>query len=241
MAELIAPIGLMPVRVSRAVSHIAHDMGRLGKALLLAGFITYPVLLHSFILKEQVEMWQLIFVFAPMLGVAGWVLFRMLDRAWWPLLLIAMAALVYFIVSGDHGRIGLLAVNGLSHATLNLFLLWLFGRTLLRGQESLISQISRLIHGELQPDTAIYTRQVTVAWCTFFALQVVISLSLYVFAPTAAWSLFINVLNLPLLILMFLVEHAYRKVRIPSHPRTSILKAIEVYSKNFAAPKKADN
>ena len=216
-------------------------MGRLGKALLLAGFITYPILLHSFILKEQVEMWQLIFVFAPMLGVAGWVLFRMLDRAWWPLLLIAMAALVYFIVSGDHGRIGLLAVNGLSHATLNLFLLWLFGRTLLRGQESLISQISRLIHGELQPDTAIYTRQVTVAWCTFFALQVVISLSLYVFAPTAAWSLFINVLNLPLLILMFLVEHAYRKVRIPSHPRTSILKAIEVYSKNFAAPKKADN
>lgn len=108
-------------------------MGRLGKALLLASFITYPVLLHSFILKEQVEMWQLIFVFAPMLGGAGWVLFRMLDRAWWPLLLIAMVALVYFIVSGDHGRIGLLAANGLSHATLNLFLLWLFGRTLLRG------------------------------------------------------------------------------------------------------------
>lgn len=216
-------------------------MGRLGKALLLAGFIAYPVLLHTFILKEQVEMWQLIFVFAPMLGVAGWVLFRMLDRAWWPLLLIAMAALVYFIVRGDHGRIGLLAVNGLSHATLNLFLLWLFGRTLLRGQEPLISQISRLINGQLQPEIIIYTRQVTIAWCIFFALQVITSLLLYIFAPIAAWSLFINVLNLPLLILMFLLEHTYRTARFPSHSRTSILKAIEVYSKNFAAPKKADN
>jgi len=216
-------------------------MGRLGKILLLAGFITYPILLHSFILKEQVEMWQPIFVFAPMLGVAGWVLFRMLDRAWWPLLLIAMAALVYFFVSGDHGRIGLLAVNGLSHATLNLFLLRLFGRTLLRGQEPLISQISRLINGQLLPEIATYTRQVTIAWCIFFALQVVTSLLLYIFAPIAVWSLFINVLNLPLLILMFLVEHAYRKVRLPSHSRTSILKVIEVYGKNFAAPKKADN
>lgn len=216
-------------------------MGRLGKILLLAGFIAYPVLLHTFILKEQVEMWQLIFVFAPMLGVAGWVLFRMLARAWWPLLLIAMAALVYFIVRGDHGRIGLLAVNGLSHATLNLFLLWLFGRTLLRGQEPLISQISRLINGQLQPEIIIYTRQVTIAWCIFFALQVITSLLLYIFAPIVAWSLFINVLNLPLLILMFLLEHTYRTARFPSHSRTSILKAIEVYSKNFAASKKADN
>lgn len=81
----------------------------------------------------------------------------------------------------------------------------------------------------------------TIAWCIFFALQVVISFLLYIFAPIAAWSLFINVLNLPLLMLMFLVEHAYRKARLPSHSHTSILKAIEVYSKNFTAPKKADN
>ena len=48
-------------------------------------------------------------------------------------------------------------------------------------------------------------------------------------------------LNLPLLILMFVVEHAYRTAHFPSHSRTSILKVIEVYSKDFAAPKSADN
>lgn len=216
-------------------------MKRMGKMLLFALFVAYPILLHVFILKEQVEMWQLVFVFAPMLAVAGWVLFRMVARSWWPLLLLTMVALTYWVMHGGHGRIGLLAVNGLSHATLNLFLLWLFGRTLLRGGDPLVSQMARHINGKLKPEMAIYTRQVTVAWCLYFGLQVIISLLLYLFAPIAAWSFFINVLNLPLLVLMFVAEYVYRTVSFPLHPRTSILKAIEVYSKDFAAPKRSDN
>lgn len=216
-------------------------MGRLGKILLVAVFIAYPILLHTFILKEEVEMWQLLFVFAPLLLAAAWVLFRMVAKAWWPLLVLVFAGAIYYIVAGGYGRVGLLAVNGLSNATLNLFLLWLFGRTLLRGKEPLISQISRHINGELKPEVADYTRHVTIAWCIFFGLQVVTSLLLYTFAPVVAWSFFINVLNLPLLVLMFVGEKTYRTVRFPNHPKTSILKAIEVYSKDFAAPKKADS
>lgn len=216
-------------------------MGRLGKILLLLLFIGYPVLLHIFILKEEeVAMWQLMFVFAPLLAVAAWVIFRMFGKVWWPLLALLFVAALYYLATGDYGRVGLLAVNGLSNASLNLFLLWLFGRTLLPGREPLISQISRHINGQLLPEVAIYTRYVTIAWCIFFGLEVVVSLSLYAFAPRAAWSFFINVLNLPLLILMFVGEKAYRTVRFPHHPKTSIMKAIEVYSKDFAAPKKAE-
>lgn len=216
-------------------------MGRLGKILLLVAFIAYPILLHVFVLKEEVKMAHLLLVFAPLLAVAAWVLFRMVGKAWWPLLVLGFAAAIWYIVTGDHGRIGLLAVNGLSHASLNLFLLWLFGRTLLPGREPLISQISRRINGELKPEVVDYTRRVTVAWCVYFVLQVTISLLLYLFTPLAAWSFFINVLNLPLLILMFVAEKVYRTMRFPNHPKTSIMKAIEVYSKDFAAPKKADS
>ena len=216
-------------------------MGKVGKFLLLAAFIAYPILLHVFILRDEVEMWQLLFVFAPLLAVAAWVAFRMAGKAWWPLLALGFIGAVWYIATGDHGRIGLLAVNGLSHATLNLFLLWLFGRTLLAGREPLISQISRHINGELKPDVVEYTRHVTIAWCIYFVMQVAVSLSLYLFAPLSAWSFFINVLNLPLLILMFVAEKAYRTLRFPNHPKTSILKAIEVYSRDFAAPKKADS
>ena len=216
-------------------------MGRLGKILLLASFVGYPILLHMFILKEnEVAMWQLMFVFAPLLAAAAWVVFRMVGKVWWPILALLFVAGVYYIATGDYGRVGLLAVNGFSNATLNLFLLWLFGRTLLPGQDPLISQISRHINGQLLPEVAEYTRYVTIAWCIFFGLEVIASLLLYAFAPLAAWSFFINVLNLPLLILMFVGEKAYRTLRFPHHPKTSILKAIEVYSKDFAAPKKAE-
>lgn len=216
-------------------------MRHLGKILLLVAFIAYPVVLHAFILKDEVALSHLLFVFAPLLAVAGWVVFRMVRKAWWPLLVLAFGTATYYIVTGDHGRIGLLAVNGLSHATLNLFLLWLFGRTLLHGREPLISQISRQINGELKPEVVDYTRHVTIGWCIFFLLQVLVSALLYAFAPLGWWSFFINVLNLPLLILMFVGEKTYRTARYPNHPKTSILKAIEVYSKDFAAPRKTDS
>jgi len=215
-------------------------MGRLGKIILVLAFIGYPVLLHAFILKQEIETWKLLFVFAPLLGIAAWVAFRTVGKRWWPMLMLIIVAVVYFLVAGNHGRIGLLAVNGLSNATLNLFLLWLFGRTLVKGKEPLIAQISRRINGELKPEVVAYTRHVTIAWCVFFTLQLCTSLLLYVFAPIAAWSFFINVLNLPLLALMFIAEKLYRTARFPNHPKTSILKAIEVYTKDFAAPKKAD-
>jgi uncharacterized membrane protein len=216
-------------------------MGNFGKALVLCAFIAYPILLHSFILKDDVGAWGLLLVFAPLLLALSWIVFRLIAKIWWPFGILLLAALIYYIVTGEHGRVGLLAVNGLSHATLNLFLLWLFGRTLLHGREPLISQISRHINGELKPEIALYTRQVTIAWCVFFALQVVTSLLLYVFSSVAAWSFFINVLNVPFLVAMFLGEYAYRILRHPDHHRTPILKAIEVYTKDFAVPKKPDN
>lgn len=216
-------------------------MRRLGKWFLLLAFVVYPVLLHSFILKEEVATYQLLLVFAPLLCVVCWVVFRRLRRRWWPLVALLLGGLVYFVVTTHQGRVGLLAVNGLSHATLNLFLLWLFGHTLARGQEPLISQISRRVNGYLNPEVAAYTRRVTIAWCLFFGAQVVVSLLLYSFAPLSAWSFFINVLNLPLLALMFIGEKTYRTLTLPNHPKTSILQAIEVYSKDFAVPNKIDD
>lgn len=215
-------------------------LGNLGKGLVVLLVIAYPILLHTYILKDDVDVSRLLLVFAPLLLVAVWMIFRALAKIWWPLVVLVLAALSYYVVSGDHGRVGLLAVNGLSHATLNLSLLWLFGRTLLRDREPLISQIARHITGPLQPEIVVYTRQVTIAWCIFFLSQVLTSLSLYLFAPVAVWSLFINVLDVPLLVIMFVGEHSYRTARFPDHRRTSILEAIEVYSRDFALPKKTD-
>lgn len=218
-----------------------RDMGRVGKILLLSAFVAYPILLHTFILKGDVDTSLLLLVFAPLLLVVAWVSLRMVGKLWWPLLGLLFGLGVYYVATGDHGRIGLLAVNGLSHATTNLFLLWVFGRTLLPQSEPLLSQISRKVHGWLDPDVVDYTRHATIAWCVFFVLQVLVSLLLYVFAPLAAWSFFINVLNLPLLLLMFVGENAYRTTHFPNHPRASMLKVIEVYSRDFSAAERANS
>jgi uncharacterized membrane protein len=109
------------------------------------------------------------------------------------------------------------------------------------GREPLVTQIACHIKGQLPPEILRYTRHVTIAWCIFFVLQVTTSLSLYVFAPVAVWSLFINILDLPLLALMFIAEYIYRTLRFPDHPRTPITQVVEVYTKNYAAPKKTES
>ncbi len=212
-------------------------MVRLGKALLLLAFIVYPLWLHSAIATSKSGGQQLLLVLLPLVAGASWVVFRAVRRVWWPLLGVAIGALVAYLVIGEHERIGLIAVNGITHASLNLFLLWFFGHTLFGGREPLISRISRLVHGQLYPEIVTYTRYVTLAWSIYFAMQVGVSALLYFLAPITAWSFFINVLNLPLLALMFIGEYIYRGIAHPDHPHAPILRSIEVYSKDLTMPR----
>lgn len=218
------------------------DMNKkLGKWLVILACITYPILLHTCISQDDAKMSHLLLAFVPLLLMAVSLLFRAVSKNWWPAIALLLAVLVYYLVTEERGRVGLLAVNELSYVSLYLFLTWLFGRTLQRGREPLISQIARHITGPLTPEIIIYTRQVTIAWCVFFILQIIISLSLFILAPVTIWSLFINVLDLPLLAMMFIGENSYRILRFPDHQRTSILKVIEVYAKDFAVPRHTDH
>ena len=92
-------------------------------------------------------------------------------------------------------------------------LLWIFARTLAPGREALVTRLARNVHGTLPEDITAYTRQVTWAWCVFFAAMGLISVLLFAFASLAAWSLFVNVLGLPLICTMFVCEYVYRVLR----------------------------
>ncbi|MGH8635325.1 MAG: hypothetical protein ACRET7_14495 [Burkholderiales bacterium] len=116
------------------------------------------------------------------------------------------------------------------HAAINLFLLWLFGRTLLQGREPLITTVARRVHGALAPDIEAYTRRVTLAWCCLFAAQILVSVLLFAFVPLEIWSLFVNVLSFPLVVLMFAGEYFYRMVHYPDHPRASIATALRAFT-----------
>ena len=67
----------------------------------------------------------------------------------------------------------------IEHAGANLVLGIVFGRTLAQGREPLCTRFARVIHGELPPEVARYSRQVTVAWTVFFAGLCMLSCTLY--------------------------------------------------------------
>ena len=141
----------------------------------------------------------------------------------------------------------LLTMSRWSHATLawlNLaqtlgmqsLLAWFFGRTLRAGQEPLIAQFARRFHGErYSPRIAHYARQATWAWTWFFVAMAVIPLLLFFTASLSTWSFFVNVLYLPLLGLMFVVEYAVRRWCLRGTPQVSILQSMASYREHRKA------
>jgi len=115
--------------------------------------------------------------------------------------------------------IGLVAVPATLHTVVYTALLAAFGLSLRPGRVALVTVLAGKLHGAIPDDMAAYTRGVTWAWCGFFGAQLATSLALFLWAPIAAWSLFVNVLGLPLIILMFAAEHAYRMVHLRNPPR----------------------
>ena len=123
----------------------------------------------------------------------------------------------------------------LEHAGGNLLLAAVFGRTLARDREPLVSTFARIAHGGLTPELARYTRRVTIAWTLFFLVLFTLSTLLYFGGYEAAWSTFANLLS-PLLVgAMFAVEYAVRHRVLPDLERIGILGGARAFSRHFAA------
>lgn len=208
------------------------------KALVVIACIAYPYGVHLSVSNAQPDLLYTILLWLPLAVLAGWILMRSKHKPLWLAALLAAGMFVYLVEHEE--QLGLAAVSGIPHAAAYLFLLWYFGRTLARGKEPLISRFARSVHGALDPEMARFTRKMTIAWCLFFAAQLIASALLFGFAPLSTWSLFINVLNLPLVALMFVGQLAYRVIRFPNYPRVSLWQAIQVFIKDTSPSKSAE-
>src|SRR5262245_58814693 len=131
---------------------------------------------------------------------------------------------------GLRDSLGVAAAAGVIPAGAYSFLLWFFGRTLRAGSEPLITRVARSLRGPLPPQKASFTRGMTVAWCVFFAAQLLGSALLLALAPFDVWSVFINVLDVPLVVVMFVVMHAYRGLRFPNEPPVSMAQILSAFA-----------
>ena len=162
---------------------------------------------------------------------------RAASRSWKALAILSFIGFQVLAHFTLRDSFGVAAVSGLTHAAANLILLWYFGRTLRAGREALITRLARRVHGSLQPEMVGFTRRVTLAWCVFFAGQVAVSALLLAFARFEIWSMFVNLINLPLIALMFAGEYLYRMIRFPDHPRASIARIVRAYAEDAVESK----
>lgn len=210
---------------------MARAAGAVWKALfILGGIIAYQVLVHLALTKSNADPVRIALLVLPMVALACWILLRSSNRLLWLLILVIAAGATFLLAHGE--GLGLAAVYGVPHAAAYLFMLWLFGRTLVQGEEALITRLSRQVRGALPACMETYTRRLTWAWCVFFAAQLAASALLLKFGSVETWSLFINVLNFPLVSLMFAGDYLYRVARYRDFPQSSIAEAVQAYAKD---------
>jgi uncharacterized membrane protein len=123
----------------------------------------------------------------------------------------------------------------LQHAGLFLALALWFGATLRPGHEALIVRLARR-SGEVSAASGLaYRRRLTLAWTLYFAAVAGVSTLLFFLAPLNAWSVFANLLTLPLLVAMFAAEYA---VRLRTHPELchgGIMRSVRAFLENRAS------
>lgn len=127
-------------------------------------------------------------------------------------------------------------VYWLQYVGMQLILFMTFGRTLFAGRQPLCTRLARAVHAPLTPQHEIYARQVTIAWTLFFAAMALVSTLLFFLTPLATWSVFANILTLPLVVLMFIAEYWVRRWVLPELRHTRILDAVRAFTSTSARP-----
>jgi uncharacterized membrane protein len=193
-----------------------------------AAFVAYQLAVHRIVSSDPHGIVAELLAALPLLLFAAWLAGRSRLGPF------AGAATLALGVAGcmawnRAGTDGLLPV--LPHLAIYLLLLAWFGASLRPGREPLVTFMARHVHDSMSVELLAYTRRVTAAWCVFFFVMGATSLALFMRAPIETWSLFANLLNVPLVIAMFLAEYGWRRLRHPHMSRATVPTMIRAFMK----------
>jgi uncharacterized membrane protein len=204
-----------------------------GIALAVVGSAAFAIAAHLALVQAIPPAAGALLCLIPLTGFVLWGLKRVHHRMIVVALLLAIAAVLWRNWAALEHRFP--DVFFVEHVVANLALASLFGRTLLRGREPLVTRFARLVHGVMPPDLARYTRRVTIAWTVFFLAIALASTVLYAAGWRSAWSLLVNFLNAALVGTMFVAEYAIRHRVLPDLERIGVLGGIRAFSRHVAA------
>lgn len=208
--------------------------------LVIAGIIVYACVSHGALVADDVHsIWRQIamaMLLLPITCIVCWAAVAFLTRlgldVMWRCLCGVAIAIVLAMIIVNFWPILLSRLDRIylvEHIATNIMLCWFFAHTLFGGRTPIITTLARSIHPDIPDDVVRYTRTVTLAWSLFFVAQILLSLLIYSAAPISMWSLFANVLNWPLVILMFAAEYACRKRVNPDFQHATVKESIAAY------------
>lgn len=202
----------------------------------LAGLL-YVLASHWLMTAAPQSSWNAVALLTPMLMLIVLMAWRARQRvvALVGLAVLAALALNAWLGQGVPQRWLFLG----QHVVIHLALAALFGISLRRGSEALISSVARHVHGHLTPAMAHYSRKVTIAWVLYFIAMAALSVGLFLFAPFDAWAAFANWLTPFAVALMFSGEHLLRYRLHPEFERVRIAQVIAAYARR-ASPQAAE-
>ncbi len=190
--------------------------------LLAVTALLGPPLVHVLGLGHGEVLWLLPFLVLQLALVV------FIGKGWWLCVwpLATMAAIAAATWLQADARLAVLLTTGLSHAGFFAALGLGLGASLRGPGPDLITRLAARLDPNWRPEMASYTRGVAMAWTAFFFAQCVISGLLAALAPREVWSLFVNVLDLPLVASMFVAEYLLRLRRFPGHPHIGLMGVI---------------
>ncbi len=201
--------------------------------LAMAGAAAYAWLAYRSAGQAAPSLFGAALGFAPLIALALWLAWQSPLRL--PLLaLLGLAATLGWAHADlllTHYRWAYLA----QHAGAMMLFGVMFGRTLLPGQEPMVTRFARHTHASLSPRVARYTRGVTWAWTLFFAAMALASPALFATVPPRVWALFAEGLTPLLVLALFVAEYLVRLRALPAHERAGPVQAVLAYARYRAA------
>ena len=190
--------------------------------------VAWAVMAHITSASSGPSGWGAALALAPMGFALALLLWRLPYRWLGAAIAVGLVAFLWWLWPALTGRVALLFY--LEHLGVYILLASVFGRSLWGPEESLVTRMARSVHGGvLTPAQAVYTRQVTVAWCLFFGAMAMVSTGLFLWAPVVAWSTFANLLGGPLIALMFTAEYLWRRHALPEEKRASLADTVRAW------------
>ena len=202
--------------------------------VIAAGAIAYPVLAHYSTTSAATTFPSLgvAVSLTPALAILLWLTWRSPMRR----IMMLVCAGVGLLLWGFWGTLerNFSWVYFLQHAGTYAMLAAVFGVTLARGRQALCTRFAEVVHGSLTPEEVRYSRQVTLAWTLFLLSISLVSGALFFLSSIEVWSVFANFLSFPLILLMFVVEFAVRRRKLPHQKKHSIMDGMLAYWKTPA-------